>query len=560
MASIFTIPAVIATGIASAVSNAANKNKSTNNNTNSSANNASSTNNTSSGNTTTKINQNTNQYPNGYTEHYTGGNAQLDALIKEQSDKYFAAKAQGDANAMREANDRANQYRNQFGYAAESANTDINGVIAANRNQSGGGSSLSASGNYSGTSYPINDYSQYIEEMNQAKQQAALAELRAAYDKNLAAFDRTSQQIPVEYQNARNQAAAQAAIQQQNFNEYAAANGLNSGTGGQAQLSFQNQLQNNLSSIGQQEAASLADLELQRTQAESDYNLAIAQAQAQGDYELAQQLYAEKVRVDEALREQIMWQAQQEFSKLQFDTANQQWQQQFDASMDQYNQGLLADKAATLAQYGDFSGYKALGYTDEQIAAMENYYNTMMNRSNYSGGSGGGTGGGNPVSYDNGSLTSDQVKELQAALGLEADGYWGPASQEATGLSADEAWMQLNSTQNNIGNNTTLYIPGLSRVSSSELPGLIESGQVIAEIIPGTQNYRYKVNPDYDKNKMSNDYFSAQMRTIASLLNQGDSGRQKAFNSIDNIWDNLTLAQKNEVDVLLAKFGYAYQR
>lgn len=43
--------------------------------------------------------------------------------------------------------------------------------------------------------------------------------------------------------------------------------------------------------------------------------------------------------------------------------------------------------------------------------------------------------------YDNGSLTKSQVKALQKALGVEQDGYYGPATKnEAKGLSADAAY------------------------------------------------------------------------------------------------------------------------
>ena len=45
------------------------------------------------------------------------------------------------------------------------------------------------------------------------------------------------------------------------------------------------------------------------------------------------------------------------------------------------------------------------------------------------------------ISYNNGGLTDGQVKELQAALGVDADGKYGPESQEAAdGLSAEEAY------------------------------------------------------------------------------------------------------------------------
>ena len=45
------------------------------------------------------------------------------------------------------------------------------------------------------------------------------------------------------------------------------------------------------------------------------------------------------------------------------------------------------------------------------------------------------------ASYNNGSLTNGQVKELQAALGVEVDGYYGENSKKAAGdLSAAEAY------------------------------------------------------------------------------------------------------------------------
>ena len=45
------------------------------------------------------------------------------------------------------------------------------------------------------------------------------------------------------------------------------------------------------------------------------------------------------------------------------------------------------------------------------------------------------------VAYDNGSVAPENIKAMQKALGVGADGAWGPKSKEAAGgLSADEAW------------------------------------------------------------------------------------------------------------------------
>lgn len=55
-----------------------------------------------------------------------------------------------------------------------------------------------------------------------------------------------------------------------------------------------------------------------------------------------------------------------------------------------------------------------------------------------------GTGAGSGAGYNNGTLTSEQVKLLQNALGVNADGFYGPASQAAAGgIDADTAWALL---------------------------------------------------------------------------------------------------------------------
>lgn len=63
----------------------------------------------------------TNGYPDGpYTQKYTGGNAELDAKLADLGRRYNAARDRalaGDKSAvteMRNLNDWANQYRNQY--------------------------------------------------------------------------------------------------------------------------------------------------------------------------------------------------------------------------------------------------------------------------------------------------------------------------------------------------------------------------------------------------------------------------------------------------------------
>lgn len=344
-------------------------------------------------------------YPNGYTTKYTGGNAALDAKLADLSSRYSAARERalaGDESAvkeMRDINDWANQARNEAGYAAEYAYDDIENIKKQIGYSSGGGSAGGSSGGSSGgtisgsasgtTGTGVNDYSDYIEEMNRAQQEAALAELRAAYEKNLAGMDRTQQSISPTYQAARNQAAGNAARQQQAFNEYAAAYGLNSGAAGQAQLAMSNALQGNLSDIDTAEADALSDLELQRSQTEIDYNNAIAQAKADGDYQLAQQLYTEKVRVDEAFQAQIVQASQNELARQQMamQQSQQSWENQF--AMDKYQSGLEQSAKDQMAAYGwsfletgampSQDMLNAMGITEEDA---KNYIYTLRSNAN----------------------------------------------------------------------------------------------------------------------------------------------------------------------------------
>ena len=76
----------------------------------------------------------------------------------------------------------------------------------------------------------------------------------------------------------------------------AVANGLNTGTTGQAALAQDVVLQQNLSQIDREQAEKTAAIDLQRSQLDTEYRNAIAKAEATGDAELANALYEEYVR------------------------------------------------------------------------------------------------------------------------------------------------------------------------------------------------------------------------------------------------------------------------
>ena len=137
-------------------------------------------------------------------------------------------------------------------------------------------------------------------------------------------------------------------------------------------------------------------VELQRQNALQSIEQQIVQAQLSGDYEAAntlasyyQQLAAlqQQTASDGANALLTAYQLRQNEENTQYERqqAEKQWAWQ---TQQQGNESAL-QKAETLAAYGDFSGYKALGYTDAQIAQMKSAYQTAAQKAS-SGGSGSG--------------------------------------------------------------------------------------------------------------------------------------------------------------------------
>lgn len=405
----------------------------------------------------------------------------------------------------------------------------------------------------------VNDYTQYIEDMYKAREEAALADLENAYQQNVAAIDRAGEGLDAAYQGARNQAAGADALSARNFAEIAAANGLNSGTTGQAALARSVTLQNNMNDINTQEAQSIADLELQRATAAIEYNNAIAKAKAENNLQLAEALYQEKVRYETALNAAIQQEWQNAMTKWQAEyqmnrdaASDAQWQAEYNFMVRQYEEEMALQQASMyggVSSGGSYSGgtsynsgaADSYGYTIDDYKAIyaqaresgdaelmqwandganairsalgvagEYATKDIANVANRSSGVSSNTSNvkspgsySSGVSYNNGGLTSSQVKELQAVYGLDQDGYWGPNSQAVSGVgSASAAY----ASQNGSG--------------------------------------------------MNDAYFRQAMTTIATQLDQGKTAQ--AESGVSSIWDRLTVSQKAQAQNTLKGFGIQY--
>ena len=329
----------------------------------------------------------------------------------------------------------ADQWAALTGGAAIPSQALVNGG-----NQAGGISSLE----YGAGS----DASQYIRDMFAQQQAAQLAALKSTYEQNVLDYQAQDDLISAEAQRQRNQAAAQNDLQRMYMNEMGIMQGLNTGTTGQMALAQSAALQGNIANIGTQEAQALADNSLALAKLKAQYSAAVDQAVAQNNYELANALldaYYREVdaaqKAAAAAQEQANWQAKFDYQKQQDAWTN------------------AAAQAELLAGFGDFSGYKALGYSDAQIDMMQNAWNAKYGTPAV--GTTGTPGAAPKPQYDNSGLTPEQVKVLQNYYGVTADGAWGKNSTSAAdGMTAAQAWEAylagpLKSIEQSVGMNRT---------------------------------------------------------------------------------------------------------
>lgn len=164
--------------------------------------------------------------------------------------------------------------------------------------------------------------------------------------------------------------------------------------------------------------------------------------------------------------------------------------------------------------------YQTLGYATPEVAEI------LGIKAGSSGGGGsygssGGNGSGTGAGYNNGGLSSEQIRELQNVLGVTADGKYGSKSRSAAGgLSAEEAYAKYvadgsgdlvtdmmaelqgdvapesvdtsNFTVTNRNGSGWIAI-GNGRMSWTELERAVNQGTVIEVIDPvkGTITYKY---------------------------------------------------------------------
>ena len=255
--------------------------------------------------------------------------------IAALSEQWKAAHQAGNQGGMNEAHEQAELIRKKYGY---SGGADGSGFKIVGNN----------------TVLPeAKDQSESINKIYDAQQKAKTDALKAAYDQNMADYDAQAAKIPQTYNEARRQVSTQADISRANLNEQSAGSGINVGAGSQLALSQQNSRNAAMGKVSSAEADAMSALEAQRQKVKAAYQNAVAQAISENDAARAKALYTEAQRVDNSI----------------VNTAVKQLS--VDTTLAENERSRLEQQAATLAKYGDFSGYAALGYSQDQIDAMQ---------------------------------------------------------------------------------------------------------------------------------------------------------------------------------------------
>lgn len=278
------------------------------------------------------------------------------------------------------------------------------------------------------------DKSDYLNELYAQKQAAELAALERAYQQQIAALEQEAAKLPQIYYEAGRQVTGNNARERQAMQEMMVASGLNTGASGQAALAQNAVYQGNMAAVSQAEAQALADVEADRTALAMDYQNQIKEAILNNEADRALALYNEMIRVDESIVDTALKQAQLNAQAYQYQQEAERYEREWAQKQADRELAALEERAATMAALGDFSLFKALGYTDAEIAALTNAWQTEngVNTGSVV------TSGGNGV--NNGGMSNAQVAAIQLQLGVPADGLWGPKTTAAAGMTAAE-WL-----------------------------------------------------------------------------------------------------------------------
>ena len=132
----------------------------------------------------------------------------------------------------------------------------------------------------------------YINDIYDRQKESTLRTLKSAYDSNVASIDTAKKALNTNSYEAKREAAGDAAITRQRLNEAFAANGLNTGAVGQANLALLNQKAANLNKIDLARQQAQQEYDAQKAALMQTYQAEVKSAIQQNDADRAKALYA----------------------------------------------------------------------------------------------------------------------------------------------------------------------------------------------------------------------------------------------------------------------------
>lgn len=250
--------------------------------------------------------------------------------------------------------------------------------------------SVSDGGSYGGSDYNAGgsgamSYEDYYKQVGGDVYESDLQKAIAARVKQAAdSYNRQKEQAGTAYEDAARQAYISSMMSQRNLDQQLAVNGIYGGMADSQRIALDASYQNEVSDLERQYIETLADLDQ-----------AITDARLAGDAQAAEQMASYKSSVQSQYANYLLQKDQEAASAAQ-------WQREYEAQLELQRRQAAAQAAADSASYGGGSSY---------------------------------------TGYGNGGLSASQVAEMQQALGVTADGVWGPQSSAAAGgMTAAEAW------------------------------------------------------------------------------------------------------------------------
>ena len=132
----------------------------------------------------------------------------------------------------------------------------------------------------------------YINDIYNKQKESTLRALKSAYDNNVSSIDTARKALDTNSYEAKREAAGDAAITRQRLNEAFAANGLNTGAVGQANLALLNQKAANLNKIDLAKQQAQQEYDAQKAALMQTYQAEVKSAVQHNDAQRAQALYA----------------------------------------------------------------------------------------------------------------------------------------------------------------------------------------------------------------------------------------------------------------------------